>query len=151
MRQAIAALGLFTLGVNHEMMNVHDSDLRLIGEKVTVSYVADPILGYGQFRLENKGASVTGAVTEAWLELGGERLSLSDITLYDRPLGKMVDPRNFEVGAGETVTFFLGFPQRVYEPRFGESTSVGLRLSVNGTELQALSPIEFVRRIPRDA
>ncbi|KAF5435364.1 hypothetical protein C5S35_11250 [Candidatus Methanophagaceae archaeon] len=114
-----------------------------------MSYVTDPSVGYGQFRLENCGTiAVTAAVKSAWLELGGHRQPLAGITVFDLDQDRMLNPESFKVDAEATVTFLIGFPVVAHEPRFGESTVVGLRLSINGTELQALSPIEFVRRIP---
>ena len=149
MRAVILALGLVTFGGYHEIMTAHHSILQLIGETVTVSYVADPSVGHGQFRLENRGAvAVMAAVESAWLELGAHRQPLAGITVYDLDQERMVNPASFRIDAEATVTFLVGFPRVAHEPRFGESSAVGLRLSVNGTELQALSPIAFVRRFP---
>ncbi|MBW2690367.1 MAG: hypothetical protein JRC99_10615 [Deltaproteobacteria bacterium] len=131
------------------MITTHQSGSQLIGETVTVSYVADPSFGHGRFRLENHGAvAVTAAVKSAWLELGGFRQPLDDITVFDLDQDQMVNPESFKVEAEVTMTFLIGFARFAHEPRFGESTSVNLRIGVNGTELQALSPIEFVRRFP---
>ena len=133
------------------MITAHHSGPQLIGETVTVSYVADPSVGHGRFRLENHEAvAVTAAVESAWLELGGHRQPLAGITVFDLDQDRMVNPASFRIDAEATVTFMLGFPKVAYEPRFGESSAVGLRLSVNGAELQALSPIVFEPRIPRN-
>lgn len=149
MKTVILAFGLFTLGGYHETMNTQHSDLQLIGETVTVSYVADPSVGHGQFRLENRGAvAVTVAVELAWLELGGHRHTLASITVFDLDQDRMVNLEGFKVDTKATLSFLLGFPKVAHEPRFGESSAVGLRLRVNGAELQALSPIKFVRRFP---
>jgi hypothetical protein len=132
------------------MTPVSPADLQLIGEPVPVSYVADPSVGYGQFRLENRGhKAVTAAVQSAWLELGARQQPLSDITVFDLDQELMVNPESYKVDAKAIVRFRVGFPRFAHEPRFGESSAVGLRLSVNSAELQAKSPIEFVRRIPR--
>jgi hypothetical protein len=126
------------------------ANLQLIGEAVTVSYVADPSVGYGQFRLENLGDNaVTAAVQSAWLKLGARQQPLADITVFDLDQERMVNPESYKVDAKAIVRFLVGFPSFAHEPRFGESIAVGLRLSVNSAELQAQSPIEFVRRIPR--
>ncbi|HEX2269527.1 MAG TPA: hypothetical protein VHH35_08335 [Pyrinomonadaceae bacterium] len=61
----------------------------------------------------------------------------------------MVDPQDFKVEAQSVLNFLVGFPAVAYEPPFGESVAVGFRLQVNGAELEALSPITFVRRLPR--
>lgn len=121
---------------------------QLIGETVTVNYVADPSVGYGRFRLENREAVVaTAAVESVWLELGERRHLLTDITVFDLDQEQTVNPAGFEVGAGATLVFLVGFPRIAYEPPFGESVAVGLRLCVNGTELGAKSSIQLVRRI----
>ena len=66
------------------MPSTQPSGLRLIGEIVTVSYVADPSVGHGQFRLENHDAgSVTAVVESGWLELGGQQQPLSGMTVFD--------------------------------------------------------------------
>lgn len=144
----LLALVLYTVG-EHETMTTRHSGLQLTGETVTVSYVADPSMGHGQFRLENQGAvAVTAAVESASLEFGGHQQPLSGITVFDLDQDQMVDPDSFKVDAGKTMRFLVGFPVVAHEPRFGESIAVGLRLTVNGAELTALSPIKFVRRFP---
>jgi hypothetical protein len=140
-----------SFGDNHEIKTARPSELQLIGETVTISYVADPSMGHGQFRLENHGdTAVIATVESAWLELGGRRLPLDSISMFDLDKDRMASPDSFEVGAKATMKFLIGFPAISHEPPFGESSAVGLRMRVNGNELQALSPIKFVRRIPRD-
>ena len=132
------------------MNATQNSTSQLIGETVTVSYVADPSMGYGRFRLENCGTvAVTAVVESVWLELGEHRQPLTDITVFDLEQEQMVNPAGFKVDAEATLSFLVGFPRIAYEPRFGESVAVGLRLRVNDAALQAKSPIQFVRRIPR--
>jgi hypothetical protein len=133
-------------------MTKHGSDFKLIGETVTVSYIVDPSVGHGQFRLENHGTVAVMAVIESvWLELGAQRRPLSGITVYNLDHEQTVNTERFNVDAGASMRFLVGFPVVAYEPRFGESTAVGLRLSVDGAEFQALSPVEFVRRHPRES
>jgi len=133
------------------MKTTPHSALQLVGETVTISYVADPSVGHGEFRLENSGdVAVTAAVESAWLELGARRQPLADVTVFDLDQDQMVNPKSFKVDAKTTLKFLVGFPRVTYEPRFGESSALGLRLNINGTELQALSPLKFVRRIPYD-
>jgi hypothetical protein len=130
-------------------MNTIPSGPKLIGETVTVSYVADPSVGHGQFRLENDATvAVTAAVESAWLEFGGQEQLLTCITVFDLNQEQMVTPESFKVDAEATLLFLVGFPKFAHEPRFDEASAVGLRLSVNGAELKALSPIKFVRRFP---
>lgn len=131
-------------------MTAQYSDILLIGETVNVNYIADPSVGYGRFRLENHGAiAVTAAVKSAWWEIEGHRRPLTSITVFDLNQDKMVDPQSFKVDAEATMTFLVGFPRVALEPSFGESIAVGLQLNVNGAEMQALSPIELVRRFPK--
>jgi hypothetical protein len=123
--------------------------IHLVGERVTVSYVADPSVSYGQFRLENHEAvAVTITVESVWLEIEGHQQPLTGFTVFDLDQDRLVNPKNFKVDAEKTVRFLVGFPKVVHEPRFGETTAVGLRLKLNSTELQALSPIQFIRRFP---
>ncbi len=128
----------------------HRADPQFVGETITVSYTADPRVGHGQFRLENQsGTDALAAVEEAWVELGAERRPLSGVSVFVRELGHTVDARGFTVRARTTVTLLVGFPAIIHEPRFGESVAVGLRLRLDGRELQAVAPIQFERRIPR--
>lgn len=126
------------------------SDLRLAGETVEISYVADPVIGHGQFRLENGGMNAVSATVEsAWLTLGARQQPLTEVSVYVTGEEQTVDSQNFEVKAQAILNFLLGFPAVAYEPVFGESVAVGLRLQADGMELEAFSPITFVRRLPR--
>ncbi len=132
------------------MTTSQGSDLRLVGETVEISYVTDPVIGHGQFRLENRGLNaVSAAVESAWLTLGARRQSLTEVSVYVTGEEQTVDSQNFEVKAQEALNFLLGFPAVAYNPAFGESVAVGLRLQADGVELEAFSPITFVRRLPR--
>jgi hypothetical protein len=123
---------------------------QLTGAAVTVSYVSDPVVGHGQFRLDNPGSSsLRAAVESAWLEVGGDRQTLSDVSIYDLDHEAAIDSSDFEVEPGATRNFLVGFPARAQESRFGESTAVGLRLQLDGATKEAVSPIIFERRIPR--
>jgi hypothetical protein len=122
----------------------------LAGETVDISYVSDPKIGHGSFRLSNAGdAAVSAGVVAAWLELGNQRKPLDQFTVFDLAKEHMVDPKHFEVGAKARLGFLLGFPTLAYEPGFGESAAVGVTLSAGGAEVTALSPLRFVRRMPR--
>lgn len=130
-------------------MSAHHSFLQLIGETVTVSYVANPSIGHGQFRLENHGTTrVMATVKSVFLELGEHRQPLAEITVFDLNQDRMVSPEGFEVNASEKLTLMIGFPKVDHEPAFGESIAVELQLNVNSDEIQAKSPIKFERRIP---
>jgi hypothetical protein len=123
--------------------------LRLIGEPVIVSYIANPFIGHGQFRLENHGASAVAASIDAvWLELGESRKQLSDISAFDLDHDRPANPDSLTVEAESMIRFLVGFPRLAHEPPFGESAAVRLRVHSGGVQLQAVSPIKFVRRIP---
>ncbi|MBW4528045.1 MAG: hypothetical protein KME18_23165 [Phormidium tanganyikae FI6-MK23] len=143
------ALGFFMLGGRGKMTIADHSNVRLIGETVTISYVADPGISRGQFRLENHGTTAISAKVEAvWLERE-EQEPLTEISIFDLAQEQTVSSEHLVVQAGAAMTFLAGFPRIAYEPQFGETVAVGLRLIVDGVALEALSPIEFVRRIPR--
>jgi hypothetical protein len=130
-------------------MTVSQPSLRLVGETVTLSYVADPSVSYGRFRLVNQTVTaVTAAVQSAWLQLAEGHQTLAEVTIFDVDEGWSVDAAAFPVDAAATKTFLLGFPRIHYEPRCGESVAVGLQLRVDHSEVQALAPIKFVRRDP---
>lgn len=149
MRTVTLALVFLMLGVIREVTTTHGSVPQLIGETVTVSYVADPSIGHGRFRLDNPGdVAVMVAVKSAWLELGGHRQPLTGVSIFDLGRDQMMNPESFKIDAAATVTILVGFPEVAHQPRFGESGAVGLQLSVNGAEVQALSAIKFERRIP---
>jgi hypothetical protein len=121
----------------------------LVGEPVTVSGVADLAVGRGQFRVDNPGpAAVRASVASAWLDVGGREQSLEPATVFDVDRDLALEPDGFDVEPG-TMTFLLGFPRVPNEAGPGEETSVGLRLAVDGSTLEARSPIVLERRLPR--
>lgn len=122
----------------------------LAGQAVNITYVADPVIGRGEFQLDNhETVPLVVAVESAWLELGSEHRALAQVTVFDLAQGHMVDPRRFEVGAMTSMTFSLGFPFVAYEPGLRGSAAVGLRVTANGRVLTARSPLIFLRRFPR--
>lgn len=126
-------------------------DVQLVGEPVTVSGIGDLAAGRGRFRLENPGPDpVRAAVVSAWLDVGDRRRPLEPATVFDVDRDLAFDPTGFEIETG-TMTFLLGFPRVPDEAGPGETTSVGVRLDVNGSTVEARSPIVFERRIPRNA
>jgi hypothetical protein len=149
MKAVLLAVALFACEGDEAVANAQSAGAELIGEDVTVSYVADPAIGHGRFRLENHAPmAMTAAVKSAWLALGEHRRPLPEIRVFDLALEKTIDPSSLRVEAGGTIRFLLSFPSFAYEPGFGESVFVELQLSVDGSDLQARSPIRFVRRIP---
>jgi hypothetical protein len=123
------------------------------GETVTVSAVSDPGVSYGSFRLESRGsAPVRVQLSAAWLELGDERRVLETVSLFDTGTDEPIDPAGFKLELGEALTFLAGFPRVPLQPRPGEPVAVALRLIVEGAgELEAVSPVELVHRIPPGA
>jgi len=131
-------------------MTTH-ADIQLMGETVTVSYIADPNLGYGRFRLENHGlAAVTATIESVWLEFAGRPQPLSNFFAFDLDREQAMDPAQLRIDREATLTFLVSFPKVAHLPSFGESATVGLRLRINDVELQAESTIRFERRIPND-
>jgi hypothetical protein len=144
------AFGVSIHGDQLDSMPTPDDPVKLIGETVTVSFVSDPALARGQFRLENHGSEpLRCAVETAWLDINGQRRSLNDITVYDLTLDQSVPPGEFALPGGASMSFLLGFPRIGYEPQFGASVYVGLSLQVNNKSLQAESSVRFEQRIPR--
>ena len=131
-------------------MAANRADIELKGETVIVNYIADPSLRYGRFHLENHRLSaVTASVESAWMELAGRRRPLLKFSVFDLDREQTVDAAGFDIAQGTDVTFLLNFPKLAYLPSFGESAAVGLILRVSDLELQAVSSIQFEKRIPR--
>lgn len=125
-----------------------DAEIRIIGEPITVSYLTDPAISRGRFRLENHGNSTAQAAVElAWVRIGQQRQHLSHISLFDVNTDQQLDPNQLEVAPGEIVTFLLGFPRIPYRQE-GDEVSVGIRLAGSQTPIEAESPIQLIRRIP---
>lgn len=125
-----------------------DAEIRIIGEPITVSYLTDPTISRGRFRLENHGNSTAQAAVElAWVRIGQQRQHLSHISLFDVNTDQQLDPNQLEVAPGEIVTFLLGFPRIPYRQE-GNEVSVGIRLAGSQTPIEAESPIQLIRRIP---
>jgi hypothetical protein len=127
---------------------VSTASIQVTGEPVVISYLADPLVGRGQFRLENHGDSTAQtAVESVWLRIDRQRQPVSHISLFDVGTERPLDPEHPSVAPGETVTFLLGFP-RVPSEGSGD-VAVGLRLAGGTTPIEAESHIQIVRRIPR--
>lgn len=122
---------------------------RLVGEPVVTSYVADPVVARGQFRLENHGdATARTAVEAAWLRIDGRRSTISTLSAFDVGEGRELDPHRLEVAPRDVLTFLLGFPRVPYDERAGD-VAVGIRLTGLVMPIEAESTIRLVRRIPR--
>lgn len=123
--------------------------VELAGESVTVSGVGELEAGHGRFQVTNPGpTTVRAGVVSAWLDVGGRTRPLEPATVFDVNRDLAFDPMEFDIETG-TMTFLLGFPPVPNEASPGEETSVRLRLGVNGSTVEARSPIVFERRIPR--
>jgi hypothetical protein len=125
-----------------------NAEIRVIGEPIVVSYLTDPAISRGRFRLENHGNSTAQTAVElAWVRIGRQRQHLSHISLFDVDTDQQLDPNQLEVAPGEIVTFLLGFPRIPYEQE-GNEVSVGIRLAGSPTSIEAESPVQLIRRIP---
>ena len=124
----------------------------LAGTTVTLPYVADPLVGYGEFVLANPGPeAITAAVESLWFESSDQRRSLSPASLFAPEERRALDAHALSVEPGAVLTFQAGFPPFPYEPPFGASAAVGIRLRVGNAALEARSPLQFVRRWPQEA
>jgi hypothetical protein len=123
---------------------------QLSGEPVTVSTPDMPALGRGEFVLANDGdETVAARVSEAWLELGDERRTLTGLSLFDLDAGQAIEGDSFEVGAGASLRFALGFPRVTFSGPSLSGVAVGLHVEADGGELEARSPVLLERRMPR--
>jgi hypothetical protein len=127
------------------------ADIQVIGEAVFASYLADPVVSRGQFRVENRGSStVRAAVESAWLRIDGRRQVLDHVSLFDIDTDRQLDPKNVDIEPGQVMTFWLGFRPLPHQQRARE-VAVGIRLAgASPTPIEAESPVHLVRRIPRN-
>jgi hypothetical protein len=122
---------------------------QLRGEPVTISSIDMTGVGRGEFVLDNDGEErVAARVAEAWLELGGERRSLPDFSLYDLDGEQPVEGDEVQVDGGASLHFALGFPR---VPVQGGDVAVGARLVADGDELEASSPVRLEQRRPPES
>jgi hypothetical protein len=118
---------------------------------VTISSIDIMGVGRGEFVLDNDGDEpVAARVAEAWLELGDERRSLSDFSLYDLDGEQPVEGDEVSVGGGSTLRFALGFPRVAVGGSLG-GVAVGARVVAGGEELEAASPVRLERRMPSES
>lgn len=109
-------LGLITFGCSNKMTATTNTAIQLTGETVTISYVANPAMARGQYKLTNSGDNaVEISVHAVWVELGGRRQALNDFSVYDRKLEQTLNPQKFTLDAKSTMNFFIGFPKFSYE------------------------------------
>ena len=143
-----AAFGL-VLGNGGSPM--HDTaTFTLMGEPVTISFLTDPAIGHGQFRLVNQGeAPIVVVVERAWFETNeAAPRRLSPLFPYDDDHDRPLDPSRIEIPPGATLNFSIGFPQLAYTPRDGEERAIRLRVKAGATVREARSPIVLIRRLP---
>lgn len=131
------------------MSSLREPDVRMIGKAITVSYVADPVIGRGHFEIENRSASnVTIHVQSASMDLGSEVRELSGLSIFDLGKEKTLDPDGFVVERGRRLDFLLTFPRVPHEPQFDVHCSIVLSVMAGSLPLSAESVIIFERRIP---
>lgn len=89
---------------------------------------------------------------EEVLRAGAGRRELSGIAVFDpspdHAGAQPPDQHTLRVDAGATRAFGFGFDAFSYEPRFGETVTVGVRMRVGAQVLAAKSPLRYVRRWP---
>jgi hypothetical protein len=121
----------------------------LRGEPVTISSIDVTGVGRGEFTLDNDGdEAVSARVSEAWLELGDERRSLSDFSIYDLDGEQPVEGGEMSVSGGGSMRFLLGFPRVAVS---GGPVAVGARVVAGDDELEAVSQVRLERRMPPDS
>jgi hypothetical protein len=121
----------------------------LTGESITISYLADARAGHGRFSITNPGVTpLTASVRSVSFRAARRSLSLQEIGALDLETDQSLDPGGFTVGPGSTLRFLLSFPPIPYDPSWGGSAKLELRLAIDHTELTAESTLQFVRRIP---
>jgi hypothetical protein len=132
---------------------MHDTaTFKLTGEPVTISFLTDPAIGQGKFRLVNQGrARIVVVVERAWFETSeAAPRELSPLFPYDDDHDRSLDPSGIEVPPGATLNVSIGFPRLAYTPRDHEECAIRLRVKAGATVREARSPLVLVRRLPLD-
>ena len=145
-----AALGLVFGNGGSPMRDL--ATFTLTGQPVTISFLTDPAIGQGEFRLVNQGgARIVVVVEGAWFETSeAAPRPLSPLSAYDDDHNRPLDPSRIEIPPGATSSFSIGFPRLAYTPRDGEECAIRLRVKVGTTVREARSPLVLVRRLPLD-
>ena len=146
---AIVALGLVWPGETDDLMQ-EAMHYTVVGEPVKISYLADPTIGRGQFRIENTTGRVARAeVRSVWLEIGAQCQALIPTSVYLLDAQQEVAAEGFEVAATPITRILIGFPRVALQTQFGETVSVGIVMTIEGFEFQARSAIVLERRYPK--
>jgi len=86
-----------------------DPGIHLFGEPIVVSYLAEPVISRGRFRLENHGDSTARtSVESAWVRIDRRRQSLRQVFLFDVETDQELDPNRLEVAPGKVGSSCLG-------------------------------------------
>ena len=124
--------------------------LKLTGDTVVISKVADHRIGRGEFRLLNPGTAIAKVqVVGAWLQIGEEVSTMSPLHFFPKGATESVPASQFKVAAGDELSFSISFPPVPVNAAGSDPCSVRLQLQADGQELNASSPVNLVRRIPR--
>lgn len=132
------------------------SSITLHGETVTLDYIANPRASHGRFLMTNGGdADAVATLEAAWLETSAGRRDLSGVQVFDPSLpqkdDRPPDHRTVRIEAGASRSFDVSFDGVSYEPAFGETVAVGIRMRIGEQVLEAKSPLQYVRRWPLEA
>ena len=131
------------------MTGPRNDDIRLAGKAVTVSYLADPVVGHGRFEIDNQSAEKAEIqILGAWMKLGSDVRELSGWSIFDLGSERTLDPDGFIVEPGTKLDFLLTFPRIPHEPQFDARCSIALRAMAGSLPISAESVIVFERRIP---
>lgn len=143
----LAALLSYLLIFDATPMEKRKPDIHIQGQKVSRSYLSDPHVANGDFRIANRGTdSVRIHIDAVWLRLGKTRQKMEGISVFDKDREITVtDP--FTVQPHSELSVSVGFP-RVPVTDTQTEIYVEAAFAVQGKTIKAESPIELVQRKP---
>lgn len=124
------------------------SEIALMGIEVTESFLSDPRIRHGEFRLENGGnAAISADVEAVRLQTGEESRAFETWHLLDVGTGQPIEGA-IEVPPDSAVQFLLSFETVPYQPRMG-AVALHCSIAAGDSTYEAASPIRIINRIPR--
>ena len=130
-------------------MNKQNINFQIQGEKAVKTYLTDPYISNGSFMLiNNEVDSVRISVKSVSIVMGANQEKVKEISVFDMDKEKTVNIDNFLVQPNSRMSIIVGFPRIPIQEHLNKNTCVKVIFEVQGKEIQAISNVEFTRRIP---
>ena len=134
----------------NKTMDTHSANIQLIGEELTISYLADPMISYGVFELTNDDSqAITASISSLKLLIGDFHQQITEFHIFDLNQEVSLESNEVSLEAQSKFRFNLGFPRIPYTQPLADPIELVLEMKINDQKLEAVCRIKMEKRIPR--